>query len=327
MMRDALGERILGQVANYGVDQDAVLYRWLEFMRLCKSKTYTYRGPWYEILAFFLIPIFAANSLLLPGIISRIFTGKYGLSHFISPSRVLDDIITLITFSVVVYPLAAMYSIIPFFVGIGAIHSFRFQSRTSFAIVGALSGSLLNIPVIADGHISLAALMLFPFGGCLTALGYHLVVYSSRAIHVAALILIRADGKTLLVRKRGKRRFMPPGGKPERLEIFREAAVREASEELGVKLNLHVLSKHGVYTSKAANEKGRKVVAHVFSARYDEPIVAGTEIEEAIWIDPRAKLAVPLAPLTEEHILPLCRELTDRTADRQSTANGRQYRI
>jgi len=52
----------------------------------------------------------------------------------------------------------------------------------------------------------------------------------SPSIRIAAALLVRADGRTLLVRKRGTRAFMQPGGKIEQGEAPAEALALELRE-------------------------------------------------------------------------------------------------
>ncbi|MBO0662054.1 NUDIX domain-containing protein [Jiella sp. MQZ9-1] len=107
-------------------------------------------------------------------------------------------------------------------------------------------------------------------------------------IAVAAVVLMREDGQTLLVRKRGTTRFMQPGGKPEEGETCRQAAEREVFEEIGLQLDSAQLTDHGVFHDHAATEAGMTVVAHVFSAWCDQPIAVAAEIDAAVWVDPTA---------------------------------------
>jgi len=47
------------------------------------------------------------------------------------------------------------------------------------------------------------------------------------------------------------------------------------------------------------------VHATVYAVDVAGEISARAEIEEAIWVDPRALPDLPLAPLTRDHVLPL----------------------
>ncbi|MBB4242699.1 MULTISPECIES: NUDIX domain-containing protein [Rhizobium] len=52
----------------------------------------------------------------------------------------------------------------------------------------------------------------------------------AKTIRIAAALVLRPDGKTLLVRKRGTIAFMQPGGKIEPRETAEAAVVRELSK-------------------------------------------------------------------------------------------------
>ena len=62
-------------------------------------------------------------------------------------------------------------------------------------------------------------------------------VVSPRLIRIAAALLLGPDGRTLLVRKRGTRAFMQPGGKIEAHEVPLHALARELEEELGLRID------------------------------------------------------------------------------------------
>ncbi|SMC50359.1 8-oxo-dGTP pyrophosphatase MutT, NUDIX family [Fulvimarina manganoxydans] len=126
-------------------------------------------------------------------------------------------------------------------------------------------------------------------------------------IKVAAVMLFDADGRMLLVRKRGTRCFMQPGGKAEPGESFRHAACRELHEEIGLQLSPEDLIDCGVYSAEAANEPGSQVVAHVFAAFCITTVKAAAEIEELVWIDPGQPANLRLAPLTANSIYTLAR--------------------
>ena len=126
-------------------------------------------------------------------------------------------------------------------------------------------------------------------------------------IHIAAAALVRSDGATLLVRKRGTNAFMQPGGKIDPGETPQQALHRELAEEIGLMLPDHAVRYEGVFREEAANEPGADVVAHAFTARLHTEVLPQAEIEEVRWLDLDAKPDLPIARLTETRMLPLAR--------------------
>ena len=127
-----------------------------------------------------------------------------------------------------------------------------------------------------------------------------------KVVRVSAAVVTDGTGRTLLVRKRGTERFMAPGGKPEPGESAAEALARELNEELGVVVDPEGLRYLGRFESDAANEPGFRVVAEAFALTLDPATVtAAAEIAEARWLTPAEAQALPLAPLSTEHLLHL----------------------
>ncbi|EPC02000.1 hypothetical protein L861_20320 [Litchfieldella anticariensis FP35 = DSM 16096] len=125
-------------------------------------------------------------------------------------------------------------------------------------------------------------------------------------IHIAAALITDAQGRLLLVRKRGTQAFMQAGGKIEPGETPADALIRELREELGsVPTDLESL---GEFAAPAANEPGHVVAAHLFLATMTSSIRAAAEIEEVVWVTPEEATALPLAPLTRDRVLPLALE-------------------
>ena len=124
-------------------------------------------------------------------------------------------------------------------------------------------------------------------------------------ITVSAVCFLR-DGHVLTVRKRGTRKFMLPGGKPEGDETAAACAAREVHEELGVVVAPDDLRLVGVFDATAANEAGFVVRATVYA--FDGAIdpVVQAELEDARWVDPVVGIDDPAeAPLNREHVFPL----------------------
>jgi len=120
--------------------------------------------------------------------------------------------------------------------------------------------------------------------------------------------LIRDDaGRVLLVRKRGTRAFMQPGGKRDGGEDDVAALSREIAEELGCGVLAGSIRSLGEFDAVAANEPGFRVQASLYGIDVTGEIAPSREIDEMIWIDPAAPPDIVLAPLTRDHVLPLAR--------------------
>jgi 8-oxo-dGTP diphosphatase len=121
---------------------------------------------------------------------------------------------------------------------------------------------------------------------------------------VAALIRDRS-GRVLLVRKRGTKAFMQPGGKLDAGEDDITALSREISEELGCILDPESVLPLGAFDAIAATEPGFRVEANLYRVDVTGEISPSREIDEAIWVDPASPPDIHLAPLTRDHVLPL----------------------
>ena len=128
---------------------------------------------------------------------------------------------------------------------------------------------------------------------------------SDRTISVVAALIRDEAGRVLLVRKRGTAAFMQPGGKRDAGESDLAALAREIVAELGCCVDQRSARALGVFECASANEPGFNVHATVYAVDVAGEISARAEIEEAIWVDPRALPDLPLAPLTRDHVLPL----------------------
>jgi len=126
-----------------------------------------------------------------------------------------------------------------------------------------------------------------------------------RTIRIAAALIDDGAGGMLLVRKAGTEWFMQAGGKIEEGESAVRTLCRELAEEIGLVLEDQNVSHLGTYAAPAANEAGHIVEAEIFHVRVRHDPVARSEIEEAVWVDQVTAAAMPLAPLTRDHILPL----------------------
>ncbi len=125
-------------------------------------------------------------------------------------------------------------------------------------------------------------------------------------IFVSAAVITDAAGRVLVVRKHGTSVFMQPGGKPEPGESAAEALSRELHEEVGLVVAADALEPLGTFESDAANEPGHRVVAAAFRTTAEPAeLSARAEIAELRWITPADVAAMPLAPLSLDHLLAL----------------------
>ncbi len=114
-------------------------------------------------------------------------------------------------------------------------------------------------------------------------------------IDIVTAVIRDADGRMLVVRKRGTAIFMKPGGKREPGEDEVTALARELDEELGCRLvEAHLL---GRFEAPAANEPDHIVRAATYLAKVAGEIGVRAEIEEMAWIDITAPGTIRLAPL------------------------------
>ena len=117
-------------------------------------------------------------------------------------------------------------------------------------------------------------------------------------IRVAAAVILDAEDRMLVVRKRGTATFLQPGGKIMAGETAVEALHREVVEELGVAAS--GVAPLGRHVADAANEPGHTVEADVFLVRLAGEPSATSEIDEIAWVDPTNSGGIDLAPLTKQ---------------------------
>jgi 8-oxo-dGTP diphosphatase len=128
---------------------------------------------------------------------------------------------------------------------------------------------------------------------------------SSKVISVVAALIRDDKGRVLLVRKRGTSAFMQPGGKRDPGESDIAALARELVEELGCRIAESSARPLGTFECAAANETDYRVRAAVYAVNVEGPVIPRAEIDQVVWVDPRALPDLPLAPLTRDHVLPL----------------------
>lgn len=129
-------------------------------------------------------------------------------------------------------------------------------------------------------------------------------------IRIAAALVHDADGRVLVVRKRGTTVFMQAGGKIEPGETPFQALARELTEELAFTPREEEAQFLGTFSCPAANEPDHRLEAHLFRIHVDSnELTIAAELEEAEWVSPERTPDLPLAPFTRDHVLPLARAM------------------
>jgi len=127
----------------------------------------------------------------------------------------------------------------------------------------------------------------------------------STVIRIVAALVQDESRRVLLVRKKGTRVFLQPGGKLRHSESDLAALKRELGEELRCSVRPGSALFLGTLTAPAANESGCLVEAVLYRVEIQGPISAASEIEEIVWLDPLSPDPIDLAPLTRDCVLPL----------------------
>src|SRR5215471_8955844 len=114
-----------------------------------------------------------------------------------------------------------------------------------------------------------------------------------KVISVVAALVRDSAGRVLLVRKRGTLVFMQPGGKRNAGETDVAALSREIIEELGCCIYQHSARAIGVFECAAANEPGFTVRAAVYAVEIEGTATPQAEVEQLVWVDPKAPPDLP----------------------------------
>ena len=103
-------------------------------------------------------------------------------------------------------------------------------------------------------------------------------------IRVAALALVR-DRRVLMVTARGRDVHFMPGGKIDAGETAVEAVIREAYEEVSVKLDPASVDPLFVVTTQAHGEpEGRQVEMQLFAATTRDAPLPSSEVDAVHWV-------------------------------------------
>ena len=136
----------------------------------------------------------------------------------------------------------------------------------------------------------------------------------SGLLRTVAAVIADARGRVLLVRKRGSRFFIQPGGKCEPDEAALETLARELREELDVELAVDDAVFLGEFEASAVNEPGRRVRAQAFAVSVRGDPSPQAEIEAMAWVHPDELHTMTVAPLSADFILPAWRSVRAQAA-------------
>jgi 8-oxo-dGTP diphosphatase len=120
-------------------------------------------------------------------------------------------------------------------------------------------------------------------------------------------LAVTALGRLLVVRKKGKKSYILPGGKPEKGEDDLQALSREIEEELGCSLDPQTISYLGSFSDTAADMKGTTVTVRLYAAELIGEPSPRAEIETVKWYSPSVDSGDMLAPSIQNKILPYLR--------------------
>ncbi len=132
--------------------------------------------------------------------------------------------------------------------------------------------------------------------------------------YLSAAMIIDANDRLLLVRKRNTVKFMLPGGKIDQGESAIEALIRELQEEIDLTIQENDATFIQEYEAAAANEPDYRIQSQLFQVMLpaNTIIEPQAEIEEIVWLKPNHIPALQFAPLVEEKILPLWQDFLDK---------------
>lgn len=127
---------------------------------------------------------------------------------------------------------------------------------------------------------------------------------------LATACLLNPDHQLLVVRKRGSRFWMLPGGKIDAGETAEQALLRELQEELQWTAPAAAFQPLGCFEHIAANEADTRIQAHTFwmQLQHVPPLQIAAEIEAMHWLSLHEDEGMTLAPLLIDHVLPALRK-------------------
>lgn len=123
-----------------------------------------------------------------------------------------------------------------------------------------------------------------------------------KLIKKSAMAIVK-DNKLLVVRKRGSRDYLMPGGKPEGKETPIEALARELNEEIDCSFDAASLTFLGHFEDFTSDGKAR-VSIELFTGEIAGTPKPSSEIEELIWISAADSINPFVTPIIKKQIMP-----------------------
>ena len=123
-----------------------------------------------------------------------------------------------------------------------------------------------------------------------------------KLIKKSAMAIVN-DNKLLVVRKKGSKDYIMPGGKPEGKESAIEALVRELNEEIGCGFDDASLTFLGHFEDFTSDGKS-KVSIELFTGDMLGTPKPSSEIEELKWISAADAINPFITPIIKKQILP-----------------------
>lgn len=123
-----------------------------------------------------------------------------------------------------------------------------------------------------------------------------------KLIKKSAMAVIR-DNLLLVVRKKGGKDYLMPGGKPEGKETPIEALARELKEEIDCSFDAASLTFLGHFEDFTSDGKA-KVSIELFTGEIAGTPTPSSEIEELKWISAADAINPSVSPIIRKQILP-----------------------
>lgn len=121
---------------------------------------------------------------------------------------------------------------------------------------------------------------------------------------VGALI-VNAEGKILLAKSpKWFDKYVLPGGHIELGETYEDAVIRETKEEVGLNVRVKRLLciQNAIFSPETTSKRHFVFLSILCESPGGEAAIDGREITEAVWVDPKEALTMPINSFTRESI-------------------------